>query len=115
MSIKDFFEAVGGDYETVISRLPSDELIKKFVRKFLDDPSFSNLKNAFGNGDVRAAFLAAHTLKGTSANLGLDALAKETSELTELLRNAENIVGEDYFTKVERVYKTTCENITLLD
>ena len=38
MTLQECYEAIGGDYQDVISRLRSDR--QKFVLKFLDDSSF---------------------------------------------------------------------------
>lgn len=107
MELKKFFESVGGDYESVMTRLPSESMILKFVKKFLDDPSFSQLEKAFGDGDVHAAFLAVHTLKGTSASLGLDDLAREASALTEKLRGASHFPEDANLEGVLRAYERT--------
>ena len=40
MTLQECYEALGGDYQDVISRLRSDRLVQKFVLKFLDDSSF---------------------------------------------------------------------------
>ena len=39
MELRECYEAFGGDYKDAVSRLQNDALIKKFVLKFLDDPS----------------------------------------------------------------------------
>ena len=115
MNLEDFFKSVGGDYETGITRLPGESLIKKFLGKFLYDPSFSSLKSAFEKGDVEGAFLAAHTLKGTAANLGLDDLANSASDLTELLRGAEKLCDEKYLKATEQTYEVAAAQIKLLE
>lgn len=115
MNIEEFFKSVGGDYEEVITRLPSDEMIKKFVRKFPGDPSFNSLEKAFEENDVKAAFLAAHTLKGTAANLGLNSLSNAASTLTELLRDASALPEKSDFETVKSEYENAIEKISLLD
>lgn len=115
MDLKTFFKEVGGDYEAVITRLPGDSLICKFVKKFVNDPSFNALKEAAEAGDIAAAFMAAHTLKGTAANLGLDNLANAASELTEKLRNADKMPDEKYLNKVEEAYNLTVDKIAFID
>lgn len=115
MNIEDFFAQVGGDYDSVMSRLSSDALIIKFVRKFTNDPSYVSIKKAFEENDVKAAFLAAHTLKGTAANLGLDTLANAASELTEALRNAVRLPGTECLKPLEDAYNLTIEKISELE
>ena len=50
MELRECYEAFGGDYKDAVSRLQSDALIKKIVVKFLDDPSYGQLKDAVEKG-----------------------------------------------------------------
>ena len=86
MTIQECYQKFGGDYDEVKKRLPSDALIKKFIVKFLDDSSFSNLFIAMKEGSRERAFAAAHTLKGVCSNFGMNKLAFSSSKLTDLLR-----------------------------
>lgn len=86
MLLQECYEALGGDYEAVKQRLFQDELITKFVLKFLDEPTYLNLQEALKNGNYEDAFRAAHSLKGVCQNLGFDKLAVSSSDLTECLR-----------------------------
>ena len=86
MTIEQCYQEMGGNYTEVCGRLPSQRLVEKFVRKFLDDRSYAELTAAMAAGDHDAAFRAAHTLKGVCGNLGFDALLNVVEPLTELLR-----------------------------
>ena len=86
MTIENCYQTLGGDYQDVRSRIPSDALIKRFIGAFLSDPSFAALEIAASAGDRKAAFSAAHTLKGVCANLGFGKLYQSASRLMELLR-----------------------------
>ena len=86
MTIQECYQKLGGEFAQVEKRLPSVGLVRKFIVKFLDDDSYSNLCLAMQNGQREEAFRAAHTLKGVSANLGFSRLLASAGELTELLR-----------------------------
>lgn len=86
MTIQECYRELGGDFAQVEKRLPGVSLVKRFITKFLDDSSFSELCHAMEQGQRENAFRAAHTLKGVSANLGFDRLQTAAGELTELLR-----------------------------
>lgn len=86
MTIQECYQQLGGDFLEVKKRLPSVNLVKKFITKFLDDSSFSELCLAMEEGNREKAFHAAHTLKGVSANLGLNRLLSTVTLLTEQLR-----------------------------
>lgn len=80
----------GVDVEGTLRRFMGNEaLFMKFLTKFKSDSSYTNLKTSLDNGDFEAAFKAAHTLKGVSANLGLTPITQPVSALTELLRGKE--------------------------
>lgn len=115
MQLGDFYITVGGNVDSVLQRLPSVGMIKKFLLKFVDDPFYGQLKKAFYEGDIPTAFRAAHTIKGTAANLGLADLAKVSSDLTEQLRNADRLPDESYLKAVDEAYKSAIDGIMALD
>lgn len=114
MELKDFYATVGGDYDTVLNRLPSASLILRFLGKFPKDPSWSDLHCAWQERDIELAFRAVHTLKGTSGNLGLDTLYKAASDLTEQLRDAEQLPEDAALMPVDLAYQTAVEAISAL-
>ena len=58
----------------------------RLVNMALDDAAFGKLSDAVGNDDRKAAFEAAHALKGVLGNLSLTPMYEKVSEMTELLR-----------------------------
>lgn len=64
MTIKEAYESIESNYDNVLKRLGSEGMIKRFAVKFIDDPTFGELKNALAAGDGESAFRAAHTMKG---------------------------------------------------
>lgn len=89
MTVRECYEKMGANYDGVLSRLGNEMLIRKFVIKFLKDPSFQDLTAAIEKSDAESAFRAAHTLKGICLNLGFDNLYKPSEALTEKLRGGE--------------------------
>ena len=109
MTIRECYDELGLDFDAVLSRLVNEKLVQKFALKFLDDPSFQNLKDALDSKDVETAFRAAHTLKGVCLNLGFDNLYPSSKDPTELLRAGSMDGYEDLFVEVEKEYNRTCE------
>lgn len=118
MLLKECYDALGEDYEAVRQRISREETIRKFVIKFLSEPSYGNLCQSLESENYEEAFRAAHSLKGVSTNLGFQKLGNSASELTEYLRGSENkqidreecgrlmeCVSGDYETVVEAVRK----------
>lgn len=114
MRIKEFYNAVGGSYDAVIQRLPSNELIMEFLQKFLSDPSYAGLMKARDNNDVHSAFLAAHTLKGVAATLELGMLADAAGALTEALRSKNAMPPDSAFETVTSAYAHAAAQIAAL-
>ena len=114
MTVQEYYQNLGGDYSQVEKRLPSVSLIKRFITKFLDDGSFSELCQAMQAGQREQAFRAAHTLKGVCANLSFNRLGASASQLTELLRSEGDGVPEGsalVFHAVKQDYALTVDAI----
>lgn len=85
--MKNFYQAIEGDYEGTIARLLTEERIKKYVLRFLNIEDYNNLVSELANENWPEAFRAVHNLKGVSLNLGFSKLAASSSELCEAIRN----------------------------
>lgn len=80
-------EENGADVDMTLKRFMGNEAIyMKFIMKFLDDKSFDSIKECMGKGEYEEVFKHAHTLKGVTANLGLNPINEVASEISELLR-----------------------------
>ena len=100
MTLKDCYDALGGDYAEVTGRIPSERIIQKFVLKFLDDGSYQLLLDSLAAGNGEEAFRAAHTIKGMCQNLGFARLSASSTALTEKLRGG---LDGDYGPLLEQV------------
>ena len=64
----------GVDVDGALARLMQNEgLLTRLLRAFLQDTNFDQLQQALAARDGKAAFAAAHTLKGVAGNLSLNA------------------------------------------
>lgn len=116
MTVEKCYEVMKGDYRDVLSRLVTDERVKKFLLRVPQDPSFNQLCEAMDKKNLEEAFRAAHTLKGICKNLSITALAYSSSNLTEALRGRESY-GEDLdalLRKVKKDYSLTISCIQML-
>lgn len=85
--VKEQLEKVRIDVEGTLDRMMGNEaLFMRILNKFLEDRSFSRLKEFQAAGDYVQAFAHAHTLKGLSANLGMKGVCEEAAGLVETLR-----------------------------
>ena len=115
MTLVECYAALEGDYESVLGRMRSEKLVRKFVSKFLLDPSFENLKQALAEGKQEEAFRAAHTLKGMCLNLGFTRLGNSSEALTEAVRHAITPEAEGLLAIVAADYEMTAVAIRTLE
>ena len=111
MKLAEFYEKMGTDLGSVLSRIPSEKLVRKFVGKYPADPSYAQLNTAIEEGDWQMAFRAAHTLKGVAANLGMEELRQAASDLTENLRGGKPLSDPALLERVRTCHKKVVELI----
>lgn len=115
MTVKEFYEAIEGNYNEAKDRMMNEGLILKFSLKFAEDKSFGDLKSALGRNDIGEAFRAIHTLKGVSGNMAYTKLYNACCDLTENLRPLTEPVNEELLKRVEEAYGQVMDNIVKLD
>lgn len=111
MSLQACYAALEGNYDDVIGRLRTERLVQKFVLKFLNDPSYSNLCNSLEEKNYEEAFRAAHTIKGVCQNLSFTKLYQSSQLLTEALRNGYSPEVDGLFAQVTADYNQTADAI----
>ena len=86
MTVNDL-KTYGADTEEGLRRCMNNEsFYLRLVKMIPGDASFPKLYDAVDEGDLDAAFEAAHALKGSAGNLSLTPIFAPISEITELLR-----------------------------
>ncbi len=113
MTLTELYSAIEGNYDEVLNRMRREQMITKFVIKFLNDTSFDLLVKSIADKDTEKAFMAAHTLKGICQNLSFERLSKSTEKITEALRNGQIEEAITLLPQVEEDYKLTSENILI--
>ena len=117
MTVQESYAKMGADYDDVVSRLRTDDRIKRFLQMVVKDQSFNTLCTTLAEHNMEEAFRAGHTLKGLSANLSLTKLCKSATAITEALRGRTEY-GEDLVPLLEQVradYELTMECINSID
>lgn len=85
--VLDILKENGADVENSLKRFMGNRgLYEKFLLKFPSDQNMSNLRECMKNQNYEEAFKCVHTLKGVSANLGLNPIQDLSSQMTELMR-----------------------------
>lgn len=114
-TIREAYEKMGGNFEETVTRLTSEAFVQRFAGKFVNDPSFNDLKQALDAKDAELAFRAAHTLKGVCQNLGFSNLYKPASDLTEILRGGSMDGFEEPWGCVQEQYEITLAALKEVD
>ena len=115
MELKDFYNAIGENYNRLLSRLLSSDRIEKYLTIFFSENSIEDLKTWIINNDFQSAINTAHTLKGVTATLGFDHLSSDICGLHGVLKNNETekagILCQQIVEEYERIYKLWCIHI----
>lgn len=70
MTLKEFYAAVGGDYDATLNRIPKESMVLRFVKKYADDKTYAQLTEAVKAQDLgfdglyRAAFALTEEMRG---------------------------------------------------
>lgn len=84
MSLPDEPELPVFEEGSLLARIGGNEVLaRKIMRKFLDDvpKRVELLREALGNGNLEEALLHAHTVKGSSRNVGAQSLGQAAERL----------------------------------
>lgn len=111
MTIKEFYDAIDGNYADAFDRFQSDDFLLRFVKMFEADQSYVNLGKYLEAKDAAEAFRASHTLKGTALNLGFSNLATLASTLTEVLRTGSLPDNSDMYDAITVEYEKIMSNL----
>ena len=78
----------GVDCAGALERLSDNKaMYAQMLWLFFNDTSIEKLTDVLVSGDIQSAILEAHSMKGTAANLGLDALSKLAAHICQCLRD----------------------------
>ena len=83
--------------------------VKKFIVKFVSDPTFDNLKKDIKNQNIEKAYFDAHTLKGVCAVLDFIKLKELTEPVVTHIK--QNKIDKDIWVMLENEYNLIIETI----
>ena len=77
-------------FDKGVSRFLDDRaLYESVLIAFLDDKTFAEASEAFVKRDLKALYIAVHTLKGASGTMDMTDLYRATCDMTDTLRATE--------------------------
>ena len=104
MNLKDCYIKFGGDFDEVLGRLRREQIVQKFMYKFLDDKSFHLFEASVENKDYEEALRAVHTLKGICQNLSFTRLFESSSLMTKALKENDWNKADDMLPQLSMDY-----------
>ena len=112
MTIEECYAHLGSNYDEVLRRFGTADLVAKFLLLLPKDESYAKLCAALREKNGEEAFRSAHSLKGICMNLGLESLYHPTYALTEELRGRKvTEKAELLFCDLKKEYGRTLEYI----
>lgn len=110
---RDLLVQAGVNVDSGLERFMNNEaLFLKFLLRFPADPNFGQLENALASGALKDAFTAAHTLKGVTGNLSLDALYRLVDPVVEALRREDAAAAADAMPALRAAYQTAVDALS---
>ncbi len=106
-------EKVEVDVTKTLSRfMDNEELYLTFLYRFPEEKQFEELKNKVNNREFDEDILVvAHTLKGVTANLGMNSIYQLTAKIMRDVRNSQFGDVEGTFLDLEENYNQICNLI----
>ncbi len=89
MDLRECYRMMDADYDSVLCRLGSEQMVCRFLKKCVEKDELNKLQAAIGDERWQDAFLHAHNMKGYGLNLSLTAFTESSSRLCEALRGGE--------------------------
>lgn len=87
MKLDDLKDVIEIDIKSSLARFGNMEsFYVKYLKKFIDDKSFENMKEALANNNIEKVGEEAHTLKGVAGNLGLTKIYQHSMEIMRLAK-----------------------------
>lgn len=110
MDIQEKLDLLIDNKEMAVARFGGNvDLLVKFLNKFSDDPTYDKLITAVNEKNYEHIEMFAHTMKGVAANLGLDLLSSNASDIVNAVRRDElteiDAMMEVLETEYQRVIK----------
>lgn len=109
-NIKEYLLEKGVDLNGALERfLGKEDLYEKFLRKFPEDRNFEDLGEALKQKDYEEVLKYAHTMKGLTANLGLNTLFQILQKMVIDLRNSFYEELDDDYKQLTTYYREICD------
>ena len=108
MNIQEFYDSIDENYENVSSRMMGNQkLVEKFVRKFLEDPTYKQIKESVEKMDYDEILSA--------INLEFTQLQQKSAKAVDMIRAGEKETVLPVIDEIEKEYQKVVDAIQKLD
>lgn len=97
--------------DNMVRFMDNEVLFEKLLKMFLEDTSYSDMKEGFAEQDCEKAFKGAHSLKGVAANLGFSSILDVLVPDVEILRAGSLDVPDNDILEIDNRYEKICSII----
>lgn len=116
INIQEFYDSIDENYENVSNRMMGNQkLVEKFVRKFLDDPTYDQIKEAVAKMDYDEILRTTHTMKGIASNLEFTYLQQKSAKAVDMIRAGQQEEVLPVIDEIEKEYQKVVDGIQKLD
>lgn len=103
---REMLIAAGIDYDAALRRfVGKTDLYEKYLIRFLEDQNLCKLETEIKSKNCKAAFKAAHALKGVVGTLGITRLLVVVGKCVEALRAGELEAAEEMMPEIREEYE----------
>ena len=117
MTVKEFYEYIGGNYNSALATMMNDAFIMRMLSKFVSKNAYEDIISSFEADNYRGVFEASHALKGVCGNLSLTPLfdiSSKICEATRTLKEGEKANIEKEINELKEIYKKVADAINEL-
>ena len=112
----ELYTRIGADYTDARQRFGSEKTIERFIRRFVEDRTFENLKSAYDSKDEKAIYYEICEFAEICGSLSLNRLSETAGVIMEAYRpanvlNRETFHVNDLFDTLFQQYYRTIEAI----
>ena len=91
MNVKEFYNSIGGNYQSALAIMMNDMFIERMLDKFFANNVYNDIVSSYEKKDFQAVFAGAHSLKGVAGNLALTPLYEISATITEATRSLQEV------------------------
>lgn len=116
MTLQELSESINLSLSATLARFGGNQsLFLRFLRRFPSDATWQQLCDAAQKQDYQQIEVSAHTLKGVSANLGLDTFSQLCNEIVSSVRTSQYDTLPGLIQQASTCYDQICQAIGQLD